>query len=226
MNEATKIRQLAKDYEKRGYEVLIEPYGNQLPDFMKNYRPDMIVRKGDEHLVVEVKMDNSSAKKDQIMQYADLLKEHDGWDLELIVLKPRQTVTYDIPIEKETSSIITWREIDQKTVQAASLLEKGYDEAAILIAWIAIEGAARQLAFSEKIRTEGKPTAQIVKSLVTYGLITNTKYNQMMKWMDLRNTIIHGIQHPQIGNKMLRRMLDVIRLLKTEAGTNSQLVNH
>lgn len=226
MNETTKIRQLARDYEKRGYEVLLEPYGSQLPDFMKNYRPDMIVRKGDEQLVVEVKMGNSSAKKNQIMQIADLVKEHDGWELELIVMKPRPTATYEIPIGKETSSIITWREIEQKASQALKLVEEGYDEAAMLIAWIAIEGAARQLALSEKIRTEGKPTAQVVKSLVTYGLITNTKYNQLIKWLNLRNNIIHGIQHPQIGNKMLRRMLDVVRLLKTEVGTNFKIVNH
>ncbi len=43
-------------YRGKGYDVSIEPQGDQLPDFLQAFRPDLIARKGDEHIVVKVRV--------------------------------------------------------------------------------------------------------------------------------------------------------------------------
>ena len=53
--ERLRAKSLADRYRRKGYEVIEEPAPNQLPDFMAGYRPDMILRKGGESIVLEVK---------------------------------------------------------------------------------------------------------------------------------------------------------------------------
>src|SRR5215813_7473808 len=60
--ERQRARALAEEYRSRGYEVIEEPSPAQLPDFLSGYCPDLLVRKGDEAIVVEVKSRSSLSK--------------------------------------------------------------------------------------------------------------------------------------------------------------------
>ena len=44
--ERERLLKLAEEYRERGYDVLFRPNLEDLPDFLKSYRPDMIVRLG------------------------------------------------------------------------------------------------------------------------------------------------------------------------------------
>ena len=46
---------LAKEYQSKGYEVIVDPTSEQLPDFLSGYHPDLLVKKGNEAFIVEVK---------------------------------------------------------------------------------------------------------------------------------------------------------------------------
>ena len=50
---------IAAEYRRKGYEVIEQPSTEQLPDFLSGYQPDLIVRKGDEAIIVEVKTRSS-----------------------------------------------------------------------------------------------------------------------------------------------------------------------
>ena len=53
--ERQRTLKLAEEYRGEGYEVVVSPTSEQLPDFLSGYHPDLLVKKGNEALIVEVK---------------------------------------------------------------------------------------------------------------------------------------------------------------------------
>ena len=55
--ERERLLKLAQEYQEKGYEVSLHPNFNELPEFLRayRYRPDMIVRRGEESVIIEVK---------------------------------------------------------------------------------------------------------------------------------------------------------------------------
>lgn len=84
--ERQRARALAEEYRSRGYEVIDEPSPAQLPDFLSGYHPDLLVRKGDEAIVVEVKSRSPLAKDAQIKDLAQLFQTKPHWNFELVVV--------------------------------------------------------------------------------------------------------------------------------------------
>lgn len=64
--ERERLLQLAEEYRGQGYEVSFQPNPDDLPDFLKTYRPDLVARRGDEAVIIEVKsrssLDSSSTQ--------------------------------------------------------------------------------------------------------------------------------------------------------------------
>lgn len=73
--EQDKIKELAKEYKNKGYEVIVQPSLKELPSFLKNasYQPDLIVRSPKENLVIEVKSSESIASARNLEKFLFLL---------------------------------------------------------------------------------------------------------------------------------------------------------
>ena len=68
-------------------EILIHPNPEDLPDFLRNYRPDMIARRKDEAVVIEVKSRSSlnSSSTQYLPNLAQVIEQHPGWRFELVI---------------------------------------------------------------------------------------------------------------------------------------------
>src|SRR3954465_2370643 len=84
--ERQRARAIAEEYRSRGYEVFEAPSAEQLPDFLSGYQPDLLIRKGNEAIVVEVKSRSSLAKDPRIRDLARLLQTKPNWNFELVVV--------------------------------------------------------------------------------------------------------------------------------------------
>lgn len=78
--ERERLLQLAEEYRAKGYEILFQPSPADLPDFLKGYRPDMIVSRGDESVIVEVKSRSSlsSSSTEYLSALAEVVEQHPG----------------------------------------------------------------------------------------------------------------------------------------------------
>jgi hypothetical protein len=85
--EKQRVLAIAEEHRGRGYEVIEEPSPEQLPDFLSGYHPDLLIRRGDEAIVVEVKSRSSLAKDLQVRELARLLQTKPHWNFELVVVK-------------------------------------------------------------------------------------------------------------------------------------------
>jgi REase_AHJR-like len=50
-----KLQEIAGEYEARGYEVVVEPGPEKLPEFLAGFHPDLVARGPNESVVIEVK---------------------------------------------------------------------------------------------------------------------------------------------------------------------------
>lgn len=57
---------IAEEHRSRGYAVIEYPSAEQLPDFLSSYHPNLLIRKGDDAIVVKVKSRSSLTKDSEI----------------------------------------------------------------------------------------------------------------------------------------------------------------
>ncbi len=53
--ERERLLQIAQEYIDKGFKVVLEPQGTDLPSFLSRFSPDLIVYGGERAIVVEVK---------------------------------------------------------------------------------------------------------------------------------------------------------------------------
>jgi uncharacterized protein YutE (UPF0331/DUF86 family) len=187
--ERQRARALAEEYRSRGYEVIEEPSPAQLSDFLSGYRPDLLVRKGDEAIVVEVTSRSSLAKDAQIRDLAQLLQTTPHWHFELVVVGEGERMS-----APEGARPFARDDILRGIEAAEKLLASGFSEAALLSAWATAEATVRLLIEAEGIVLDQLNPPYILKQAVMHGMIARDEYNFLTNVIKYRNALVHGFK--------------------------------
>ncbi len=139
-----KVREIAERYRGQGYEVTVAPSADQLPEVLRDLSPDLIARKDDDLVIVEVKSRPHLASAPRPSDLARVVREHPGWRFELVIVSPERPFLAPYDAEDWTAE-----EIGDRLSEAQLLLEAGHVEAALLLAWSATEATLRLLAAYE-----------------------------------------------------------------------------
>ena len=144
--ERKRLQELAREYREKGYEVIVEPRKNALPNFLSDYQPDMIARNDEESVVVEVKSRSSLAHSEYLQSLADRIKEKAGWRFELVITNPKEE-----SVSKQASTLPSEVELVNRIQETRKLMTSGHKEAALLLGWATAEGALRLVATREGV---------------------------------------------------------------------------
>ncbi|WP_088894294.1 hypothetical protein [Leptolyngbya ohadii] len=210
--ERERLLQLAEEYRDKGYEVSFHPNPEDLPDFLRNYRPDMIVRRGDEAVIIEVKSRRSlnSSSRQYLQNLAQSVEQHPGWRFELVMTNPEDAV-----YSPKAESSLQQPEIETR-LQVARQLATQHPEAAILYSWSLVEATLRLVAEREGMSLQRLDSLYLVKQLVIEGAISRPEYQLLMDALSLRNAIAHGFKATQITQESVYQLIDSAEhLLKT-----------
>jgi hypothetical protein len=182
-----RVQEVADKYRAWGYEVILEPGSDLLPDFLSDYRPDFLARIGKERVLVEVKR---RATPDVVERYRELVERvhsHPGWRFDLVVDNPPDQV----PLLAELP-VLPLHDVSRRFEEAQQLLERNHDDAALLILWSGIEATLRLLAERNAVVVQRSATPTLLKQLVTAGVIEREQYDRLWDTYRLRNAIAHG----------------------------------
>ncbi len=210
--ERERLLQLAEEYRNKGYEISFHPNPEDLPDFLRNYRPDMIVRRADEAVIIEVKSRRSlnSSSRQYLQNLAQSVEQHSGWRFELVMTNPE-----DAAYSTKAESSLQQPEIETR-LQVARQLVTQHPESAILYSWSLVEATLRHVAEHEGLSLQRLDPLYLVKQLVTEGVISRPEYQLLMDTLSLRNAIAHGFKATQITQESVYELIDVAeQLLKT-----------
>ena len=180
-----KIDSLVRHYERQGYVVLREPKGLSLPFDLGSYRPDLVARKGDEGLIIEVKASTSKTSIDRFQTLAEAVRERPGWRFLLVTLQ-------DLDVPEEAEKFPSWEALSTKLDQVRALVAEGLSEAAALYVWAIFEAAMRKRAVATATPVERLPATGLMNHLYTLGHIAVEDFDTAKYFLALRNRIAHG----------------------------------
>ncbi len=198
------ISSVANSYRADGYEVALEPGTSAVPFDLGGYRPDLIARKGDLALIVEVKASGEKTSYEQLRPLVEETKRHQGWRFVLVTGR-------DIPGSgmQEEAVQFSWPEIKQGIENAERLHTAGESEAAYLVLWIAFERTMRKLAHEIGLPLDRLAPAILIRQLYSQGVLTMAEFDTALYCQNLRNLLVHGFRAPDVleGYERLQELL-------------------
>jgi uncharacterized protein YutE (UPF0331/DUF86 family) len=182
-----KLQEIAAEYEARGYEVLIEPSPEQLPEFLGGFRPDLVARKPNESVVVEVKVGTQTAASERFRELAETIQRQPGWRFSLVVIDPRSD-----EVAPPTQQLLDRQEIVDRLGRAQELLKTGATDAAFLLMWVSVEALLRHIATREGLPLERVPSSSLMKELFSLGILSRSELEVAQRAFSVRNALVHG----------------------------------
>ena len=199
-----RIQAAIQAYRGKGYDVSVEPQGNQLPDFLQAFRPDLIAYKGDEQIVVKVRARGQVSDFPQVNELAKVVRNEAGWKFELFLLGPENSFFVD------GASPLTVDEIRSKRKEVALVVENGHLEAAFLIGWSLVEAILRSLAVKEGIEGKTATPDYLLKQMTFEGIIARETYYDLKHAQKTRNAIVHGFKPSQLTVETVQELIGLI----------------
>ncbi len=197
------IRKTAEEYRSKGYDVS----QGALLDFLPGFRADLIVRKGGQTKVIEVKRRPSLAANPTIRKLAQIIDTKPGWSFELLLVgEPEKLDSPEGVHSFEREGIL------QRIEEAESALESGLAEAAFVLAWSALEAATRVLIAAQGITNSGITTPGFVlDQAVSLGVVSREEYNHLTQMQKYRNAIVHGFSVADFNIELVADLIETVR---------------
>ena len=212
-SEKRRTSVVAEEYRREGYAVIEYPSAEQLPDFLSSYHPNLLVKKGDEAIVVKVKSHSSLPKDPEIRDLARLLHPKPDWNFELIIVEdetPFGNLDETQPFKQE--------DILQGIETAEKLVDSGFAEAALMSAWSTAEATVRLLNEAEGLAHERFDPPYVLMQAATNGLISREDYHFLTKVMKRRNALAHGFKTVDFDPAIVKELVGTTkRLLQSAA---------
>ena len=158
--------------------------------------------------MVKVKSRSSLAKDPQVRDLARLLQAKPGWNFELVMVDEGEKLSVS-----EGARPFGREDILQGMEAAEKLLESGFSEAALLLAWSAAEAAVRLLTEEEGILLDRHTPLYILKQAATNGVISRDDYNFLMNAMKYRDALAHGFKTSDFDPALVRDLVSTTKRL-------------
>ena len=200
-----------EEYRNKGYTVLREAPLEFMPDFVA----DLVARKDDVAIVIEVSTQAGLALNSRISELVETLRTKPGWSFELLLVGEPEKL--DSPL---LAQLLDEHEIQQRLDQALRVLESGLAEAAFVAAWSALEAATRAL-IAEEVGANSDITmsGHVLDEAVFLGVISRSDYEDLRDLMKYRNAIVHGFSPSDFGNHMVTELIVRVKSILAESAS-------
>lgn len=213
--EKKKIAELARHYKALGYQVYAELHGFDIPGNVEDVRPDIVVRKGDETIIIEVKT-RDSAKRDKhlIERLARYAERVPGARFDLVMTNPR-------PQSKTSVKLKVLRE-ELATIYGGLLTEieaalGSYNfDLVVILCFRLLEGFLAGLAEENDVHVEfgGSNLQRLAEALANKKIVSRAVEELARELQALRNAMVHGrqalVSSPQ-ATQLCKKVISFLR---------------
>ena len=205
------VSETAQDYRGQGFEVQEKPLPDSMPDFLREFQPDLILKTPEgRHILAEVKAKGIVRRVDYWPRLRDAIAAHPEWELRLIVNNRREEelINASKPLIAQ-DEVETWLKAGQR------LSRQNLPEAALLIIWSALESILRDQAQAEKLKLQSEDPEVLITTLTSEGSLDYDDYGALMKILPMRNQAAHG-RRPDNPVEAVKQTLAIARRLLRE----------
>ena len=189
-NGAAKVAELTRNYEALGFAVKTEPSADDIPFNLGGYRPDLLVEKEGEHIIVEVKKAGVPLSVDRLQALASTIRQHAGWRF-LLVPEEEEGLSQSF---SSVGEVVSWQAVTERAKRAGHLLNLGETDAAFLMLWSTLEAMLRRHAEQIALPIERLPASALLNYLYSQGELTYEQFQQALTAMKVRNRLVHGFE--------------------------------
>lgn len=196
-----KIREVVKEYKSKGYSVIENPSKNDVPKFLNNFIPDLIAKKNEDNVIIEIKI-SSNTNRNQFLELeniAKIIEKEKYWRFELIITNPKE-------YNDNNGELLSDNEIISRIDSSKRILEDDIN-IAFLSLWTVFETIARKNLPNELYKNN--TINGIIKDLYSKSLINHQEYKNLDDFLKNRNNIIHGF-NSEITKPDFENLLELI----------------
>ncbi len=186
--EKDHVDELAEQYRREGYNVIVHPSANDLPFELGRYQPDLLVQKEQGGFVIAVRSRAGRLSVDQLSSVADEVKKHPGW--RFLLVTGQDVASAELPGKNDES--VSWDGISNRINQARRLEDNGDSEAAFLILWISLEQLLRLHARQVAIPVDRLSPSIMIRQLYSLGELSIEQFDVALECQNARNRLVHG----------------------------------
>lgn len=205
-NVAEQIARVAENYRADGYDVVVAPGAEEIPFNLGGHRPDLLVRKGSDRVLVEVKSRADRLSFDRLHSVVEEVKRHPGW--RFLLVTPQDIPGADLEDDDENRS--SWEEIEFRMNRAQRLFDSGDSEAAFLGLWIAFERLLRLQVRRISLPVDRLAPSIMIRQLYSLGEVSSDEYQTALDCLNVRNRVVHGLSSPGLP-KVTMGLFDLVR---------------
>lgn len=203
------LAKVAERYRGEGYEVV-----GEAPAFLEG-RPDLVVQRGDERVVVEIKTARASAP--HLREWASEIAHHPEWRLDVVVISESEGDALSVFEPQSLASLQS--QIDE----ASQLIERGHVVAGGLLAWSCFEGVAREALARSGVRAEPvDDSASLVRLLLANNFVSDDEFRRLDEARMRRNAMVHGYSAGPGDASLFQEATRLGRELIAEAAARSK----
>lgn len=168
------------DYRKRGYDFVRQPRPGDLPEGLRTVQPDAIATKSNDQVAIEVTLSGRPEAKSKADRLRSIIEQVSGWRFDHVIAQAWPEVRVQTIPPSEIG----------ETLKAALRLKLQEPRAGLLLAWAALEAAARH---SLPISKESplRPT-ELIAFLTGEDLVDPDDEADLRKAAQIRNELAHG----------------------------------
>lgn len=193
----------ARSLEEKGYDVFFDPASPLLPPELRALRPDGIATGREPKLVIEIAQESASDAQ-RIANIQRILRSFPEWKLHLVVGFASQAA--DLPqINAADISAV---------VDRAALLAQDETQAALLMAWAAMEAVAR--ARMPEAFSKPQSPGRIIEIMAAEGSIAPSDAAFLREMAAKRNAFLHGGLKQRVATSEIQTFLTIVRNLITQ----------
>jgi len=217
-SEAEEIIRIADEYKGRGYRTIVQPAGNDLPDFLRSIRPDLVAFGSDENVVFEIKVNEPSAGDSKLQKLAKAVQKRPGWRFELVHVRGRRASGSQINVAGLAPMVISEA---SALLSAAKKLISSQPNAAFILSWSVVEAAVRRFLQNADVQPRASNMSTIFRQAYTSGLISWAELKSILKHLQTRNALVHGLNVSKnekaarsmvaLATRLIRRHIDIQR---------------
>lgn len=206
------IERIARRYRDEGFHVIVHPHGDLVPPFLAGFELDMIATRGNEGVVVEVKMNRIDLSSDPcVPRLAEIVNAQPGWRLDLVVLEAETQVERAAHEAGEPSD----EQLGQILKTADELADNGYANYACVAAWAGLEAAMRRV--RDEGELYGRTTAtELMRTLYSNGILSREQFNRLRESDKIRTQAVHGLVPPRVEPDLVHDLTAIARYLVSD----------
>ena len=202
-----KVEKVARRYRREGYEVDVDAAHDDILSLLGNYQPDLVAKREGEVVIVEVKSAKEFGRSAGIGRISNLVQSIPGWRFDLVIPEREHA---DPTLEG--SNTMTRKDMARLVNEFENLLRDDHIEAATLIGWSVLEGLLRLRLVNQDIEDDHLYVSMgLLNRCLAEGVVTQREYDQLSKFLDIRNRIAHGLIKPKPNLSTVKAAAKLIR---------------